>query len=99
MPEYLVLMHNDRQTDSGNPDDWLSYIDRLVKAGVMRGGSAIGNGQSYRKAAAAAPITTSIDGYLKITAESLEAATAILAGNPTFEAGGTVEIRELPETD
>ncbi len=68
MPEFLVLMHNDRQTDSGNPDDWPSYIDRLVKAGVMRGGSAIGDGQSFRKTGKAAPITTSIDGYLKITA-------------------------------
>lgn len=35
-------------------------------------------------------------GYLKVQAESLEEARAFLAGNPVFEAGGTVEIRELP---
>jgi hypothetical protein len=34
-----------------------------------------------------------------VKAESLDQAKTLLAGNPQFEAGGTVEIRELPRTD
>jgi hypothetical protein len=34
-----------------------------------------------------------------VKAASLEEAKSLLAGNPHFEAGGTVEIRELPRTD
>jgi len=34
-----------------------------------------------------------------VTADSLEAAKSLLLGNPVFEAGGTIEIRELPRTD
>lgn len=41
-------------------------------------------------------ITAHLSGYIRVQAESLEAAKALLDGNPTFEAGGTVEIRELP---
>jgi hypothetical protein len=38
-----------------------------------------------------------IVGYLFVQAEDLEAAQAFLPGNPVFEAGGTVEFRELVE--
>jgi hypothetical protein len=33
-----------------------------------------------------------------VIAADLDQAKALVAGNPVFEAGGTVEIRELPET-
>jgi hypothetical protein len=34
-----------------------------------------------------------------VNADSLDRAKSLLVGNPVFEAGGTVEIRELPRTD
>jgi hypothetical protein len=34
-----------------------------------------------------------------VTAQSLAAARSLLAGDPVYEAGGTVEIRELPRGD
>ncbi len=37
-----------------------------------------------------------IGGYITVQAESLEDAMTLLVGNPVFEAGGTVEIRDLP---
>ena len=43
-------------------------------------------------------ITGHLAGYIRVNADSLEQAKALLAGNPVFEAGGTVEIRELPRT-
>jgi hypothetical protein len=33
-----------------------------------------------------------------VQAENLERARELVQGNPVFEAGGTVEIRELPKT-
>jgi hypothetical protein len=41
-------------------------------------------------------ITGHLSGYVRIQAESLSHAKTLVQGNPVFEAGGTVEIRELP---
>jgi len=39
---------------------------------------------------------THLTGFLRITAEDLAPAQRRLAGNPVFEAGGTIEIRDVP---
>ena len=36
------------------------------------------------------------DGFIRVRAADIEAARHFLAGNPVYEGGGTVEIRELP---
>jgi hypothetical protein len=64
--------------------------------GAFEGGSAIGSGSCVSKAGTEAEIARHLAGYIRVRAESLEAAQALLAGNPVYEAGGTVEIRELP---
>lgn len=97
MPDYLMLMHNDPATTASD-GDWSAYIERLAKAGVLRGGSVIGSGIVRRKAGTAPPITAHLVGFIRIEVASLPAAEALLAGNPVYENGGTVEIRELPKT-
>ena len=52
-----------------------------------------------RKDGQLADITSHLTGFIRIEAGSLAAAALLLAGNPVYEAGGTVEIRELPVTD
>jgi len=44
-------------------------------------------------------VTAQLTGYIRLNADSLDHAKSMLTGNPHFEAGGTVEIRELPRTD
>jgi hypothetical protein len=44
-------------------------------------------------------VTAHLTGYIRVTADSIDQARSLLTGNPHFEAGGTVEIRELPRTD
>ena len=97
MAEYLLLMHADAR-EPVSESRWDAYIDILVSIGAMRAGSAIGGGRSSRKLGDPANVTEQIVGYLKIEAESVDQAETMLAGNPIFEAGGTVEIRELPQT-
>jgi hypothetical protein len=92
MPDYLLLMHN----DAPGPLDWGPYIAALQAGGHFQGGSAIGPGLCARTSGAAPAITTHLSGFMRITADTLDHARALLAGNPAFEAGGTVEIRELP---
>ena len=46
----------------------------------------------------ASPVTRQISGYIRVRAEDLNAARELVFGNPVYEAGGTVEIRELPRT-
>jgi len=96
MPDYIFLMHNDAATDD---QGWEPYLSRLRQAGVFQGGSAIGDGVCVRKGSTSDQITTRLSGFIRVTADNIDRAKSLLFGNPVFEAGGTVEIRELPRTD
>jgi hypothetical protein len=95
MRDFIFLMHNDapRPIDT---DLWAPYFADLNRRQVFDGGSAIGPGEAFRKAGSAGALSANLGGYIRVQAESLEAAKALLAGNPVYESGGTVEIRELP---
>jgi hypothetical protein len=96
MPDYIFLIHND--ADDGGTE-WAPYLARLRESGHFEGGSAIGDGACVRKTGAAPPLSAHLVGYLRVSANNFEHAKSMLAGNPHFEAGGTVEVRELPRTD
>ena len=96
MAEYIFLMHDDAVSDD---DAWTPYISKLQQGGFFDGGSAIGDGVCAKKGGAPVAVTAHLTGYIRVRAASLEQARSLLAGNPLFEAGGTVEIRELPRTD
>ena len=95
MTEFIMLMHDDAAGDA-TPDMWDSYLSFLRVRGAFDGGSAIGAGQTFRKQGTPHPVSEHLTGYIRVTAQSLEAAEELLPGNPVFECGGTVEIRELP---
>ncbi len=95
MPEFLILMHGDAPR-SADPAGWDPYLARLRALGVFDGGSAIGTGATFRKDARPAPVTELITGYIRVRADTLDQARELIEGNPVFEAGGAVEIRELP---
>lgn len=97
MPDYLFLMHDDVPPGgAGRDEDWAAYVGSLRALGQFAGGSAIGDGICVRKSGPAPQIGAHLTGFIRVTAGSLEEARGLLAGNPAFEAGGTVEIRELP---
>jgi len=68
---------------------------KLRQRGALQGGSAIGAGVCARKTGAAPAINAHLAGLIRVTAESLAAAKSFLTGNPVYESGGTVEIREF----
>jgi hypothetical protein len=96
MPDYIFLMHDDSVADG---TAWEPYIRRLGEMGLFQGGSAIGDGICARKSEAPGAVTAHLAGYIRMKADSLDHAKRLLIGNPVFESGGTVEIRELPRTD
>jgi hypothetical protein len=96
MPHYIFLMHNDAV--AVDDEAWGPYLDGLKARAVFEGGSEIGRGVSVRKVGAPPGVTEHVVGYIRVIAKSIEAAKSLLDGNPTFEAGGTVEIRELPRS-
>ncbi len=96
MAEFLLLMHDDT-TVAEIDAAWEPYFSRLHASGAFRGGSSIGGGASYRKDACAAAVSGHLVGYIKVEAADIEQAKEWVAGNPVYEAGGTVEVRELPE--
>ncbi|PZR31871.1 hypothetical protein [Caulobacter segnis] len=97
MADYILLMHGDGAGERAA--EWAPYIEQLVAAGRLRGGSAIGEGACFRRGAPAGPLSDRLTGFLRISAEDLEDAASCLVGNPVYETGGTVEIRRLPETN
>ena len=96
MLDYIFLMHNDAISAD---QAWGAYIQKLQQHGFFEGGSAIGNGVCMRKGGPSVSVTAHLTGYIRVNAENLGHAKSLLIGNPHFEAGGTVEIRELPRTD
>jgi hypothetical protein len=97
MHEYLLLMHDDAHADAEEVSRaWPAYFARLRAAGVFEGGSAIGGGVCVSKAGRPTENTSHLTGYIRVRAASAEAARALVAGNPVYEGGGTIEIRELP---
>jgi hypothetical protein len=97
MADYILLMHGDAIGE--RETDWPTYLDRLSAAGRLRGGSAIGRGACFRREGVAGVPADHLTGFIRITATDLDDAATCLPGNPVYEAGGTVEIRLLPEDD
>jgi len=97
MPDYIFFMHDDARDAEEN--DWEPYVTKLKANGSFVGGSAIGDGVCVRKKGEAPSLTARLTGYFRVNADDLDHARSLLAGNPHFEAGGTVEIRALPRTD
>lgn len=95
MPEFLILMHGDC-TQAEDDAGWAHYLARMRVNGAFEGGSAIGQGATFRKAGPPAEVSSHLVGYLKVKAQSLEAVQELLHGNPVYEAGGTIEVRHLP---
>jgi hypothetical protein len=96
MVEYIFFMHDDCDADDKG---WEPYLRRLQQGGFFEGGSAIGGGICARKSGTPASLTAHLAGFIRVKADSLDQAKSLLIGNPVFEAGGTVEIRELPRTE
>lgn len=89
-------MHDDT-TAAEDSEAWGPYLSRLRRTEQFDGGSSIGVGSGHRKDGVAAPCAEQLVGYLMVRAVDVDAARSFLAGNPVYEAGGTVEIRELVE--
>ncbi len=91
-----MLMHS----DTARPEDgnaWGPYLEGLRASGRFDGGSSLGPGRTVRAQGDPGDSADHIVGYLFVQAEDIDAARAFLPGNPVYEAGGTVEFRELVE--
>ena len=91
MPDFVVLMMG-----SQSEGDWDTYIEKLIGTGRFRGGSSLGNGVSMSKGK---PDSDSvITGFMRFSAENIEEVRQLLAGNPSYEAGGRIEVlEEIPD--
>ena len=92
--DFILLIHDD--APPATPEAWERYLELLRGSGRFAGGSSIGAGLCLRKDGAPRPLTPRLAGYVRVSAIDFADARTLLAGNPVFEAGGTVEIRELP---
>ncbi len=97
MNDFLLLMHDDVPPGAAQPDEaWGAYFAKLRELKVFEGGSSIGGGACVSKSGPGVPIARHLTGFIRVRAPDLEAAKQLVIGNPVYEAGGTVEVRELP---
>lgn len=96
MPDYLFLMHRIPAASTATGLEWEPYLAKLRATGCFQGGSAIGAGICAQKAGTPPGLTHQLSGFIRVSASDLDDAKALLVGNPVFEHGGVVEIRELP---
>lgn len=94
MKEFILFMHGDA-TLPENDSAWEAYLERLHRSGLFDGGSSMGEGKTFRKGGAVGAAATSLVGFLRIRSADAAEAETFLVGNPVFESGGTIEIREL----
>jgi len=99
MNDYIFLMHGDSNRASGEDASqaWGPYVEKLKASGCFQGGSSMGNGVCVNKAATEVALSSHLVGFIRVRAENLAQARELLTGNPVFEAGGTMGIRELPK--
>jgi hypothetical protein len=95
MADFIFLMHDDVRSQPTS-EMWTTYISGLRDKGVFDGGSSIGDGTAFRKQGECSRTSSHLAGYIRVRAMDAQEAQSLLGGNPVFEAGGTVEILELP---
>jgi hypothetical protein len=92
--DVLVLMHND--APSPETASWDGYIEKLVVEGVLRGGSSLrALTQVRRQGDLGNP--TGLVGFLRLNCRDLAHVEALLAENPAYLAGATIEVCEEVE--
>lgn len=87
MAKFIVLME-----DSNKTEGWEPYIQNLLSSGKFRGGSTLGGGVCVRKGQNDTPAR--VTGIIRLEVENVDAAKALLRGNPAFEAGFPIELLE-----
>ncbi len=98
MKDFIIHVYDDA-SDTAIANDskrWGAYLSGLRASGNFDGDSSIGSGLRKCKGYADAPAATKLDGFIRVLATDINAARQYLTGNPVYEGGGTVEIRELP---
>jgi hypothetical protein len=98
MKDYILMMHDDALDPAvaNNGQLWGSYLAKLRASGHFEGGSAIGNGIKIRRGQSAQASQLGLSGFIRVRADDIAQAQTLLLGNPVYDAGGSVEILELP---
>lgn len=101
MKDFILFMYDDAPDPVAASDgaSWGRYFSRLRASGQFDGGSSIGLGTRFRKNCPDMEPGLGMNGFIRVRAADLAHAKVFLAGNPVYEAGGTVEIRELPRDE
>ena len=108
MTDFLFLFRGGMDPNPSPEDiqrsmqEWGRWIQGLAEAGKFKGGDPLERGGKVvagtRKVITDGPFVESkevVGGYLLVSAASLDEATEMSRGCPIFEAGGSVEVRQI----
>lgn len=92
--DVLVLMNNDATTPE--TASWDGYIEKLIAEGALRGGSSLKALRRMRRQGDPGK-SSDLVGFLRLNCRDLAHAQDLLAENPAYLAGATIEICEEVE--
>ncbi len=112
MEKFMLIFHGGISPDSSpeemqaNMGKWMAWVDELVKSGTYASGEALIPGGKLVKGSASGvtdgPYTEGkevVGGYFIVNAASYDDAVALCAGYPDFDAGGSVQVRQVMKFD
>jgi len=94
--EYILFIHNNTDIQ---PDiaEWEHFFELAGYSGMFQGGSEIGK-RVQLGTKNVTDTTKSVVGYMRFESDNIEAIEKLLADHPVLKNGGTLELRELPQT-
>lgn len=94
--EYIVLIRNNA-TSPASSNEWDGFFDRAKSSGMFKGGSALGSafvmGKEVDEQA-----SSMLGGFMRFDSESTTELKALLETHPVVQAGGSIEVVEMPVT-
>ena len=112
MEKFMLIFHGGIGPDSSpeemqaNMNKWMAWVDKLAQSGKYAGGEALHRGGKLVKGnvntVTDGPFTEGkevVGGYFIVNAGSYEEAIALCADYPDYEAGGSIQVRQVVKFD
>mgnify|MGYP000162112815 CR=1 FL=1 len=94
--QYIAFIHSNHESTI-RPDEWERFIKLARNAGMFQGGSELG--ERHAIGATNVPDSTKvIDGFMRFDSDNLPHLLALLDSHPCIQHGGTIELREMPNS-
>lgn len=94
--QFIAFIHGNSDT-TATTEQWSRFFEDAKDSGMFQGGSALGS----RHAIGKKPVSDSTDtivGFMRFDSDDLGRLMELLDRHPVIRHGGTIELREMPQS-